>query len=455
MSSIQRLLLSCLFMVSLFGKADVVSPRYMDVNIPPDCYDVILPDTASYALFIVDDKGFMKQQKLLVKSFRSDEVLWSVPYSLEYSRAYPVGSGVLVNSGYHTVMYDYATGKKLHKFKASPAFIDTSRNLLVGFQGDSNNKLVAYDLTTGKQVWKTKIEKNFGHQWVKTVPLDSNTAIYNGGDLWKLDITTGECKNFKVKRRIFDKKANAITGTLSVIGAVVGALPMYSPTYFAGLGSNVLTEPDGKMYVADRDAVICVDTALNELWRTPLPEKSGSRSYIRMRGDTIEMLNTGQAVTGVRDRNLGEAFIASFNKNTGDLYRLLPLAKEWDQEEYGKLIYFVNDPLYAYDYENEVISLVEYPAETFPIVAANGDVSVVDHNLTELKRYPLNDIFYKLDDLPQGTALTRIINIETPEIVIINDDGKIADYMDGTAPLVLRHNDHIVTIYNGSLIIHQ
>lgn len=455
MSSLQRFIITCLFSILIFGKAGAADRTLTDVQIPPDCYDIILPDTAPYALFITDDKGFMKYQKILVKSLSSGKELWSIPFKLNLNGVYAHDFGIIVYNGKQSILYDYASGKKLFKMKAKPAFIDDSNKILVGYQGESNDKLVAYDLTSGKQLWKRKIDKNLGYPWDKVVSIDSNTAIYSGGDLWKLDISTGECHSYKVKRHIFDKEANAGTATLGLLSAFVGGTFIYSPSYFSDLGSNVLTDTDGRLYVADRDALSCVDTTLNIMWRTTLPDKSGSKSYIRLVGDTLKLLNTGQAMTGERVRKLGDAFIASYNKKTGELYKMLPIAKEWDKDDYGEQLDFITRPLYAFDYEKEVISQVDYPEDSFPIIAMNGDVSIVDNNLTELKRYPLNDLFYKIEAMPQGTALIRVIKTPATEVVILNEEGKITDSMEGTAPLVQLHDGHIVTIYNGSLVIHQ
>ncbi len=105
--------------------------------------------------------------------------------------------------------------------------------------------------------------------------------------------------------------------------------------------------------------------------------------------------------------------------------------------------------------KKETVSPVEYAQGTFPIIAENGDVIVVDSALTELKRYPLNDIFYEFPGYAQATALTRISKAETPEIVIINEEGKITDTIDATEPPVLLHNGCFVTINNGAFVIYQ
>lgn len=439
----------------IFGKANAAVPKYAETSIPPHTFDIIFPHKAPYALFLADDKRFLKHQKLIVKSFPSDKEIWSMPINTLISGVYPLDFGVIVTKGKNSILYDYASGKKIHKMKGIPAYIDTVRKILVGYQGEGNSTLVGYDLTSGKRLWKTKVGNNFGYNWDTVVPLDSNTAIYEGGDLWKLNIHTGQCERFKVKRHIFDKAANAGTAALGVLSAFVGGAFMYSPSYFSDLGSNVLTEEDGRLYVADRDALTCVDTTLNVVWRTLLPENTGSKSMIRLSGDTIEMLNLGQAMTGARTRNLGDAFIATFNKNTGEQYDLLTLNKEWDKDEYSNELHFISRPPYLYDNDSEKIVPIDYSPGTFPILTTAGDVSIVDHTLKEVSRYPYGDIFYKLDDLPQGEAFYRVITADTPEIYVIDGEGKITDSMKGTFPMTRLHDGHLVTIYDGSLVIYE
>lgn len=126
----------------------------------------------------------------------------------------------------------------------------------------------------------------------------------SGKHIWKVNIYTGDRLEYKLKRRIHDKKTNAGLIGLNVLTVLFTGTFAYGPTYFDGFGSEPIIDDNGHIFAADRDAVVCLDYNLNEVWRYQLPEGIGSKSYLFLQGDTLRMINTGTAVTRTRTRKI-------------------------------------------------------------------------------------------------------------------------------------------------------
>lgn len=292
--SLIPLLLCLIFNLQLYAQTDNT------VAIPEDCYDIIVPDTAAYIMFA------MKKSDLKVHTFKTGECLWHTKYKPETYRIYAGNNGVFITKPTplslkrknETRFLDYRNGKELHKYDVLPALIDEENDILIGYKGDNNNKLFGYKISSGEELWKTKIEKNYGDPWDLIVSSKSDSSIIClGNHIWKVNIYTGDRLEYKLKRRIHDKKTNAGLIGLNVLTVLFTGTFAYGPTYFDGFGSEPIIDDNGHIFAADRDAVVCLDYNLNEVWRYQLPEGIGSKSYLFLQGDTLRMINTGTAVT--------------------------------------------------------------------------------------------------------------------------------------------------------------
>ncbi|MDE7475914.1 MAG: hypothetical protein K2M71_09830 [Duncaniella sp.] len=75
----KRIILNLLAVMSL---AFAVAGNNVEVKIPDKCFDILLPDTASYVVFLTDQKTSSKdnQMRLKVASLRDGQGLWSKKY---------------------------------------------------------------------------------------------------------------------------------------------------------------------------------------------------------------------------------------------------------------------------------------------------------------------------------------------------------------------------------------
>lgn len=442
-----------IFILSLFYACQSYAQANKEIEIPETCYDMIIPDTLPYVMFLATEpKGLLKVQTEVIKTYslETGEPLSSLNYNRQYCRMTPCPQGILLCCGKDTRLYDYQTGKTIRKFKIIPAL--SFDDMIIGYKGEKHDKLAAYNISTGKELWKTKIEKNYGEEWSFVQAPDSNSVICIGDHLWRLDFRTGERKEYKLKRRILDKKTNAGMAGLAVISGLLSGMVMYSPAYYSGLGSDVVVDSVGNMYVADRDAVACIDPNLDEIWRYQLPEATGSRSYLYLRGDTLDMLNTGNAWTGNRVRKTGKPFFASFDRHTGRNINILRLPEEWDEDTFGKNLDFVTEDTYIYDYTNDSFRHLHHTGERYPIALCDHDFMLVDSNLSG-ERIPFDSVFFKDGVTDEGTVLVRMSNDGIPEYVVIDAEGKMTDGWSGHTVSTFNSGKRSFTIRGNKLIV--
>lgn len=414
--------------LSVFCLLPVAAIRNIGMTIPEGTRDIISSDTLSYAVFIIDKFNVLNPEKLKasVYSLETEKELWSTWFNPRTQYLSMGDAGLFLSdwANKKTKLFDYTNGKVIRKFKATPTIVDENRDFLIGYQGKGNDKLIGYRISSGEQLWRTNIEKNYGEWWSLVKQVDSVTNIVHGGHIWKLNLLTGELHEYKLRSRIFDKKTNAINIGLSVLTTLAGMPVGYNSSYFKDLGSKVLLDNDDRMYVADRDGVMCLDNDLNEIWRYCLPEGSGSRSELYLRGDTLDMLNAG---TGTNFRGdivkVGKPFFASFDKNTGRNINILKLVEEFDKERYGDFLYFVSNPIYRYYECGNKYEFIPHKGDCYPVKCMNGELVFIDNELNILETLPEETVFYGINDSQDEKILVGTRNGKFPYYVKISSEG--------------------------------
>lgn len=400
----------------------------LGMEIPKGTYDIIYADSLPYAVFLQKNINLLSPGtwKASLYSLETEKELWSIRFKIGVEHFKTIDSGILVfdDSSKKTKLYDYQSGKILNKYKVLPTLIDEKADLIIGYQGKGNDKLLGYRISTGEQLWKTKIEKNYGDQWRLIKRLDSITEIVHGDHLWKLNLLTGDRQEYKLRRRIFDKKTNALNVGVTVLSVGLGVPVNYNASYFEDLGSDVLLDGEDRMYVADRDAVTCLDNDLNEIWSYSLPEGIGSQSVLYVRGDTLDMLNSGIGTNFRGEKaKVGKPFFASFDKTTGRNINILRLPDEFDTERYGKLLYFVTNPIYRFDKDKEIYSLVPHRGDCYPVWCENGDLVYIDYELNVLDTLPSGEAFFGVGETFDGEVTVGWKDGKFPYHLVVSPDG--------------------------------
>lgn len=422
--------------------------------IPENCYDIIIPDTASYVIFATSSTSILsKKQKLEVYSMKTGKFLWSIPFNPNLGWIYSISKGILVNNGKSETEYlDYKTGELIHKYKLYPAFFDEDKDILIGYKGKVN-KLTAYSISSGKELWKTKTENNDERTLSTICCPDSNTIIFQGSNLLKVNIATGETDEYCLSSRVSDKKSNAANIGIGIATAFLGAGMIYLPTYFSDLGSKAITDSTGNIYVADREALTCLNNKLNEIWRYDFPKSTGSKSYLYITGDTLNILNTGTAKTTGDTRKFGKPFIASFDKTTGNQISMHMFPEKYDKKTFGDYLHFLVVPTYTYDNNKSHLKPLTFEINELRIISTDDKLLNIDTNLNKLDEIACDSVFFIAGILPDGVILRRIDKNGYPLFVAIDSENTITDIWEDVSDWVAIRGNRIYMVKDGYLIM--
>lgn len=197
---------------------------------------------------------------------------------------------------------------------------------------------IAYDMSTGKELWQKNIKCRKHYPWADMYIDRHDRRMYYliGDELVKLDILTGDtvCHPFSagvkeptksrlsiVKRQMPSSKDFAVEEAFSYnVGNFV----------LTGTHSNII-DTCNCLFVADARNMYCFDKNLKALWQTALPEGMGAKSNIRIEGNKVCLINYGVAFQDGIIGKCGKPFIASYDRATGKQLSL-------DTPEIGKKV---------------------------------------------------------------------------------------------------------------------
>lgn len=256
---------------------------------------------------------------------------------------YLVFSGNFFTNVKKPVFYGF-NGKKI--WQAKYQFRMDVRPLNTIICSKPNNKEhIAYDLNTGDELWRATILNKYhdfscGSLW----SIEHPQYIYLIADsLVRLDVRRGE--TFSRKFRVHGDES--FFSNVAFVPALKSAnKSIENENYFSGGISRVLTgmhsnwiEKGDSLIIADADSIYCFNRNLDTIWATGLPDGKGSKSTIRISGNTIYMLNFGIAFENGKMVNNGEPFASKFAVSDG---RQLSVT-------FPKVEWMVTDGLYTDD----------------------------------------------------------------------------------------------------------
>jgi outer membrane protein assembly factor BamB len=221
-------------------------------------------------------------------SLKESKLLWTKPFDYSNSTVTCTKAGILTARNNKVSMLDPNTGEVTWQGKFYIVQYDDSTNLVLGYSGPRSNKLSAYELTTGQQLWTVKMphDKNWG--WNHVIREDSVHWLIVADNLNRLNIRTGEVSVYEAKTGVTDVKAALLQGLVMAGGAIAGAMAsgyayfpvgVIGPNVINRLHSNVLRD-DSLYYFADRQHVACLDSMMNTVWSYELPSKTSAFSQI-------------------------------------------------------------------------------------------------------------------------------------------------------------------------------
>ena len=228
--------------------------------------------------------------------------------------------------GYGKPTFFNYKGEQVWKSKNEGLMFDRISRVVVCAENRKGDQLVAYDMETGKTLWRKTITSN-RHAIEADLNIDKSVKdqrIYYlmGDSLIRLNVVTGDTLRHAftagvkepTKSRFSLAKARYTFPSRDFTQEALNS-DVYGPI-LTGTHSNILFSGD-TLFVADAENIYCLDKNLKTIWATKLPDGCGSKSHIKVFGDQIRMQNYGIAFQGGILARCGHPFTATFDRNTG------------------------------------------------------------------------------------------------------------------------------------------
>lgn len=232
-------------------------------------------------------------------------------------------TGGLFSFGYgKPTFYDFKNNK-IWSSKNEVLVADRHNNVVVCTQDRKGEDLIAYNMSTGKELWRQKIAYDKHYPWAHFYidNVDKRFYYLMGNSLVRLDILTGDtlCHDFTagVKeplKSVFSfVKRRKIVGSQFLDDLIYSDVPGNSLT---GTHSNILFSGDS-LYVADANNIYCLDKRLKTLWKVAMPEGLGASSHITLIGGKLYVQNFGVAFQRGLVGRCGKPFVAAYDGKDG------------------------------------------------------------------------------------------------------------------------------------------
>lgn len=228
--------------------------------------------------------------------------------------------------GYGKPTFFNYKGEQVWKSKNEGLIFDRNSRIVVCAENRRGDQLVAYDMETGKTLWRKTITSNRhaieADLYVDKSVKDKRIYYLMGDSLIRLNVLTGDTLRHAftagvkepVKSRFSFVKARYTFPSRdftkeALYSTVNGAI-------LTGTHSNYIFSGDS-LFVADAENLYCLDKSLKTIWATRLPDGCSSKSHIKVFGDQIRMQNYGVAFQNGQIGRYGHPFTATFDRNTG------------------------------------------------------------------------------------------------------------------------------------------
>lgn len=369
--------------------------------------------------------------------------------------------GVLMRSKDKTSLFQTLLGEEIWTNDYYTIYANDSIDLLLSYKSQTSSKLIASQLSTGKQLWENKLPHKYG--WQDIVIIDSIHRLIVADDICGINIQSGEMKIHKANTGKPDTQSILIQAMAGVAGSLLGGMLagaivpnstyyytpiMISNNVITGLCSSVISS-DSCYYVADRDGVTCLNNHFELVWEMNLAENLCSNSQLFVKDSCLYMINHGFGLrNGTQKIKNGRPFIATFDKRKGDLLDIVHLKAKrdiiesslvinnhayllfddgmayqsltdsevnitpWDKKKNGKLQSLLPYELYHYNKEEEAFYPISFDGVNCPVLTDESKVFIVNERLEIREEYDAESLYtpiYQHDDylIVQGTQKGR------------------------------------------------
>lgn len=236
------------------------------------------------------------------------------------------------NTGFFTTL-DNLVGQHIWTRNILPVYVNDSANVVFGYRAKFNefnqnyefhakNVLYAYRLSDGRELWNDTISHYTRWGWNNVTYLPEKHELLVWADrLYTIDPQKGITHEIVLNTGRYGVPVGVTKReqrTDHNSDADYAFTPYVDRGYYTGIKSNIIFK-NGLIYLADGEALYCMDENLDVKWMTQLPKAKTSAMRIRLDGDKITMQSSGMAYLEGCTYNVGKPFVAQFSVSNGTM----------------------------------------------------------------------------------------------------------------------------------------
>lgn len=366
-------------------------------------------------------EGYITKGDLLLYQPFEKQVIWKE--QILYKRGILYNFPYILNpEGLTTVCYNWHDGGIMWETGGIVVGAHNSVGLLATGKG-SGAKVWGVDLSTGKKIWKRKLNISTG---IDLYGLNDSILIVRGRGLHQINLRTGKGWDYKANTGEGDDGEDmARAGSFMTIGILPTLLFLGGKSeYIKNITSGLLLE-ENDIYWAGKDRIVRLKKDGKVVWEKPLPQSSVSSSKLILQDSLLYMLNYGAAEKGKETTNYGNPFVAAYTKEDGkQLFCNVVFDKGEEMKDYSlsaNSVWIANtSKLIKYTLQEGM------PVEKIYNRTSYGNFDAFVENGVYLKGK--DSLFY---DWVGATPQYKIIRTDSMEYLVFDQDLNLVKVVDG------------------------
>lgn len=403
-------------------------------------------------------------------------LLWSKKIAYQASSLQQFSNTMIFTVANKSQCLDIRSGNKIWEVKNNFYYVDPINNIGIGYRFKNStgysNELEGIDLKSGKVIWKRDLNREYG--WNNLFYTNDSTMIVVAAGLHSININNGQGWDYNTKT---GKKDYTGTVAANAVGVAAGLL---TGTFFMSTGHNLVRDvvsnclvDSSYIYFASKEQLSKIDEQTGEIiWTYPFPNDLVSKSSIFLNDSLIFMVNKGYAFMGNRQLDFGKPFIAAFDRETGKQkyltlinekkdpiqdfqilhdevflvfknriakYSILSgnqiLEKEFPEENFGVLYYFVGNQVFITNENDNLVSLPQSDSTKVFVFTNQGKTLAIDNQLNVEGTIEYEDLFIYYLRMSDYKFLAK-----DKQTLIIDKDGKRIAEIEATIDAFLIGN---------------
>lgn len=391
---------------------------------------------------------------------KNKNVLWNKKIAYQQSSLQQFNKTMIYTVGNKSYCLDIKTGNELWEVKNNIYYVDPIDNIGVGYKFRNStgytNELEGINLKNGSILWKRNLNREYG--WNNVFYTNDSTMIVVAAGLHAINIRTGNGWDYNTVTGEKDYTGTIAANAAGVaVGLLTGAFVMSTGhNLVRDLVSNTVVD-SSNIYFASKEQLAKIDKQTGQvIWTFPFSKNLASKSTIFVDDSKVFMINKGIAFMGDRRLDFGKPFFAAFDRQTGkeiffsvinikddpilsfETYNkeiLLVfknrikkysmetgaeiLEKEFPQDNFGELRYFVGRQVFTTSENGELSNLRKSDTTKVFVFTSQGKTLSLDNNLNVTKTIDYKDLSIYYEQTSDYKFIAKDKNT-----LIVNNEGK-------------------------------